>query len=213
VRWRGADVSREAQSVVPRGYLGFIADNGLPANNVDKAKALLKEAGFPDGVTIKMIQSQLPEMLTAAQVFQAQLKRAGINLDMQVVEHATFHQQIRQDLSGIVYYSAARFPVSDIYLTQFFHSRSIVKTPTAVTNFSHCNVADTEIDGARVATDKAKQLELWAEAQKKIVAQVCAVPMFETLLVFARHDTLDYGYKLEGSMSLGPLITEATYFK
>ena len=41
-----------------------------------------------------------------------QLKRAGINLDMQVVEHATYHQQIRQDLSPIVYYSAARFPSS-----------------------------------------------------------------------------------------------------
>ena len=160
-----------------------------------------------------MIQSQLPEMLTAAQVFQAQLKRAGINLDMQVVEHATYHQQIRQDLSPIVYYSAARFPVADIYLTQFFHSRSIVKTPTAVTNFSHCDVADKEIDAARGETDKAKQLALWAEAQKKIVAQVCAVPMFETLQVYARHDDLDYGYKLEGSMSLGPMITEATHFK
>ncbi len=213
VRWRGADVSREGQSVVPRGYLGFTADNGLVGNNIDKAKALLKEAGYPDGVTIKMIQSQLPEMLTAAQVFQAQLKRAGINLDMQVVEHATYHQQIRQDLSPIVYYSAARFPVADIYLTQFFHSRSIPKTPTAVTNFSHCNVADAEIDAARVETDKAKQLALWAEAQKKIIAQVCAVPMFETLQVYARHDDVDYGYKLDGSMSLGPMITEATHFK
>ncbi len=212
VRWRGADVSREGQSVIPRGYLGFTADNGLVGNDVAKAKELLKDAGYPDGVTIKMIQSQLPEMLTAAQVFQAQLKKAGINLDMQVVEHATYHQQIRQDLSPIVYYSAARFPVADVYLTQFFHSRSIVKTPTAVTNFSHCNVADAEIDGARATTDKPKQLALWAEAQKKIVAQVCAVPMFETLLVFARHDDLDYGYKLEGSLSLGPLITEATHF-
>ena len=100
-----------------------------------------------------------------------------------------------------------------MYLTQFFHSRSIVKTPTAVTNFSHCDVADKEIDGARVEPDKAKQLALWAEAQKKIVAQVCSVPLFETLLVFARHDDLDYGYKLDGSLSLGPLITEATRFK
>ncbi len=213
VRWRGADVSREAQSVVPRGYLGFTADNGLSGNDVEKAKTLLKQAGYAEGLTIKMIQSQLPEMLTAAQVFQAQLKRAGVNLDLQVVEHATYHQQIRQDLSPIVYYSAARFPVADIYLTQFFHSRSIVKTPTAVTNFSHCDVADKEIDGARVETDKAKQLALWAEAQKKIVAHVCAVPLFETLLVFARHDNLDYGYKLDGSLSLGPLITEATHFK
>jgi peptide/nickel transport system substrate-binding protein len=213
VRWRGGDVSREGQGVIPRGYLGFTADTGLLANNIERAKALLKEAGYPNGVTIKMIQTQLPEMLTAAQVFQAQLKRAGINLDMQVVEHATYHQQIRQDLSPIVYYAAARFPVADIYLTQFFHSRSIVKTPTAVTNFSHCDVADQEIDAARSEADKAKQLALWATAQKKIVAQVCAVPMFEMLQVYARRDSLDYGYKLEGSMSLGPLITEATHFK
>jgi len=213
VRWRGTDVSREAQSVVPRGYLGFTADNGLVGNNIDKAKALLKEAGYPDGITIKMIQSQLPEMLTAAQVFQAELKKAGINLDLQVVEHATYHQQIRQDLSPIVYYSAARFPIADVTLTQFFHSRSIVKTPTAVTNFSHCDVADAEIDAARVETDRAKQLALWAEAQRKIIAKVCAVPMFETLLVFAHHDDLDFGYRLEGSLSLGPLITEATHFK
>lgn len=213
VHWRGVDVSREAQSVVPRGYLGFTADNGLVGNNVEKAKALLKEAGYPNGITVKMIQSQLPEMLTAAQVIQAELKKANINLDLQVVEHATFHQQIRQDLSPLVYYSAARFPIADVTLTQFFHSRSIVKTPTAVTNFSHCDVADQQIDAARVETDKAKQLALWAEAQKKIIAQVCAVPMFETLLVFAHHDNLDLGYKLEGSLSLGPLITEATHFK
>lgn len=213
VRWRGADVSREAQSVVPRGYLGFTADNGLPGPDLARAKALLTEAGYPNGLTVKVVQSQLPEMLTAMQVFQAQLKRAGINLDIQVVEHATFHAQIRQDLSPMVYYSAARFPIADVTLTQFFHSRSIVKTPTAVTNFSHCDVADAEIDAARSEPDAAKQVELWQAAQKKIVAQLCSVPMFETLLVFARKDDLDYGYELKGSLSLGPLLTEATRFK
>src|SRR5262249_7685378 len=85
VRWRGGDVSREGKSVIPIGYLGYTADNGLLPNDLAKAKELLKQAGYPDGLTIKMIQTQLPEMLTAAQVFQAQLKRAGINLDMQVV--------------------------------------------------------------------------------------------------------------------------------
>ena len=196
--------------MVPRGYLGFTADNGLPGTDIAKAKALLAEAGHPNGLTVKVIQSQLPEMLTAMQVFQAQLKRAGINLDLQVVEHATFHAQIRKDLSPLVYYSAARFPIADVTLTQFFHSRSIVGTPTAVTNFSHCNVADAEIDAARTEPDAAKQVELWHAAQRKIVAAVCAVPMFETLLVFAHHDNLDYGYKLDGSLPLGPLLTEAT---
>ena len=214
VRWRGKDVSREGQSLVPRGYLGFTADNGLLPNDIAKAKALLAEAGYPNGLTIKMIHTQLPEMLSAIQVVQAQLRRAGINLDLQVVEHATFHQQIRQDLSPMVYYAAARFPVADIYLTQFWHSRSTVKTGASpVTNFSHCDVADAEIDAARVETDSAKQLALWAEAQKKLIANACGVPLIETLLVFARRDNLDYGYELKGSMSLGPLITEQTRFR
>ncbi len=210
VRWRGQDTSREGQSLVPRGYLGFSADNGLLQHDTARARALLAEAGHPNGITVRMVHTQLPEMLAAMQVVQQQLRRAGITLDLQVVEHATFHQQIRQNLSPLVYYSAARFPVADIYLSQFWHSRSIVGTPTAVTNFSHCGMADAEIDAARVSTNPAEQMRLWAEAQRKLVGAVCGVPLIETLLVFARRDNVDYGYALRGSMSLGPQITETS---
>ena len=209
-RWRGPDVAREARSVVPIGYLGTNNDPGLLPHNIARARELLREAGHPNGITIRAIHTQLPEMLNGMQVIQQQLRRAGITLELQVVEHATFHQQIRQNLSPLVYYAAARFPIADIYLTQFFHSRSIVQTPTAVTNFSHCNQADAQIDAARVSTNREEQIRLWGEAQRILVQNVCAVPMIETLLVFARRDNLDYGYELRGSMSLGPLITEAT---
>ncbi|WP_372623680.1 ABC transporter substrate-binding protein [Falsiroseomonas sp.] len=209
VRFRGQDVTREAQSVAPRGYLGFAQQPLLP-HDPNRARALLAEAGHPNGLTVRVIHTQLPEMLNMMQVVQQQLRRSGITLDLQVVEHATFHQQIRQDLSPLVYYSAARFPVADIYLTQFFHGRSIVKTPTAVTNFSHCNQADQQLDAARVSTDINEQRRLWGEAQRILVQNVCGVPLLETLLVFARRDNVDYGYELRGSMSLGPLITERT---
>ena len=43
------------------------------------------------------------------------------------------------------------------------------------------------------------------EAQRILVQNICGVPLIETLLVFARRDTVDYGYELRGSMSLGPL--------
>jgi peptide/nickel transport system substrate-binding protein len=210
VRFRGQDVSREGQSLVPRGYLGFTSEVGLLGPDANRARALLAEAGHPNGLTVRVIHTQLPEMLTMMQVVQQQLRRSGITLDLQVVEHATFHQQIRQDLSPLVYYAAARFPVADIYLTQFFHGRSRVQTPTAVTNFSHCDQADGQIDAARVSTDVEEQKRLWAEAQRILVQNVCGVPLIETLLVFARRDNLNYGYQLRGSMSLGPLITEAT---
>ena len=60
----------------------------------------------------------------------------AFDLDGQVVEHQTYHQMIRKDLSPVVHYAAARFPVADTMLTQFFHSRSIVATPTAVMSSS-----------------------------------------------------------------------------
>jgi peptide/nickel transport system substrate-binding protein len=212
LRWKGAEVARAPISVVPIDYLGT-ADAHLYPHDPAKAKQLLAEAGFPNGLTIKMIHTELPDMMATMQVVQAQLRRVGITLDIQPVDHATYHKMIRQDLSPIVFYDAARFPVADIYLTQFFHSRSTVKTPTAVANFSHCSAADAEIDAARTATDPRQQLAMWEEAQRKIAADVCAVPLIETEQVWAQHDDVDLGYELKGSLSLGPLITEQTHFK
>ncbi len=141
-------------------------------------------------------------------VIQEQLRLAGINLDLQVVEHSAFHKLIRQNQSSLVLYGASRFPVADVYLSQFFLSDSIVGTPTGVTNFSHCKVADDDIKNAKTAVDLKNQINLWAAAQDKIQKDVYAVPLFEQYLVWCRKANLDYGYKLENSLSNGPLITE-----
>lgn len=211
-QFRGPAISRQAVSVVPSGYFGTHETAPLLPHNIARARQLLTEAGFPNGITLKAIHTTLPGMMGFMEATQAQLKRAGINLDITPVEHPTFHQQIRQDLSQVVHFQAARFPIADVYLTQFFHSRSIVKTPTAVTNFSHCKVADAEIDAARTEQDKAKQVALWKTAQEKIINEVCAVPVNEMLMLWAFKDSLDLGYELKGSLNLGPPITEQTRF-
>ncbi|HTS23612.1 MAG TPA: ABC transporter substrate-binding protein [Casimicrobiaceae bacterium] len=208
VKFKGALTARAPVSIIPHDYLGTDENAPLYPYDPAKAKQLLTEAGYGNGVKITLIQTQLPTMLNTMQVVQAQLRKVGIDLQLDVVDHPTFHAQIRKDLSPIVMYSAARLPVADVYLTQFFHSRSIVGTPTAVTNFSHCSVADADIDGARASTDPGKQKALWKDAQDKLVKDVCAVPLYEQLQVWAHRDKLDFGYKLDASLSLGPLITE-----
>ena len=208
VKFKGALTAREAVSIIPHDYLGTDERAPLYPYNPAKAKQLLMAAGYPDGVKITVIQTSLPSMLNTMQIVQAQLKKVGIDLQLEVVDHPTFHAQIRKDLSMAVMYAAARLPVADVYLTQFFHSRSIVGTPTAVTNFSHCGVADQEIDGARQTADLAKQKALWKEAQDKLITEVCAVPLYEQLQVWAHRDKLDYGYKLDASLTLGPIINE-----
>lgn len=210
VQFKGAQTAEPGISVVPSGYLGTDEKAPLPAHDVAKAKALLTEAGFPNGVAVKTVQTTLPSMLATMQIVQNQLKQAGIDLQMEVVDHQTFHANIRKDLSQLTQYAAARFPVADTYLTQFFHSRSAVLTPTAVTNFSHCAVADKEIEAARVETSIEKQKALWVEAQRKIIDEVCAIVLFEQLQVWARKASIDYGYDFKAAMHLGPAITELT---
>src|SRR3546814_12233825 len=81
---------------------------------------------------------------------------------------------------------------------------SIVGKPTAVTNFSHCDVADAEIVAARVEPDREKQLALWKTAQQKIMAEVCAVPIYENMQLWAWQSNLDLGVEVKGSLNLSP---------
>ncbi|MCF3932248.1 ABC transporter substrate-binding protein [Acuticoccus sp. M5D2P5] len=212
VQFKGDQVTIAAISPVPEGYLGFTDDVPQYEYSIEKAKELLAEAGHPDGITIKAIHTTLPGMLTTMEAVQALLRAANINLEIETVEHATFHSQIRDDASQVVHYSAARFPVADVYLTQFFLSDSIVGTPTAVTNFSHCDVADDEILGARVEQDPDKQNALWAEAQRKIMDEVCAIPIYQNLQLWAWKDNLDLGVEVDGSLNLSPPVTEEAHF-
>jgi peptide/nickel transport system substrate-binding protein len=213
IKFAGADVTRPGRSVVPPGYLGESDAGPKYPYDVAKAKALLAEAGFPQGITVKAVVSNNNAILPPMEVIQGQLKQAGINLVMDVVDHTTFHAQIRKDVSGLVFYGAARFPVADSYLTEFYHSASEIGAPKQVTNFSHCKVADAEIDAARSEGDPAKQLALWRLAQEKIQAEICGVPLFDLLQVWVRRDRLDFGVPLEGNLNLIPPITELSTLK
>lgn len=210
IRFVGADVAKPGRSVVPPGYLGESDAGPKFPHDLAQAKSLLAAAGHPDGISIKAVVSNNTAQQPVMEVIQGQLKRAGINLVMDVVDHTTYHAQIRKDVSAVVFYGAARFPVADSYLTEFYHSRSEIGSPTQVTNFSHCRVADAEIDAARGEPDRAKQLALWRSAQEKIHTEICGIPLFDLLQVWARRDALDYGVALEGALNLAPPITELT---
>src|SRR4030067_1404387 len=129
---------------------------------------------------------------------------------MDVISHTAFHEQIRKDVNPLVLYVAARFPVADTFLTQFFHSKSIVGTPTAITNFSHYNKIDDLIEKARVEPDAKKQKAIWEEAQKKILEEAVALPLCITKFVFARKVNVDLGYEMRSTLTLVTTIKETT---
>src|SRR3546814_17783076 len=84
VQFRGEAVTRPSISVVPEGHLGYTADVPKYPYDVAKAKALLAEAGFPNGVTIKAIHTTLPGMLATIEATTPLLKEAGIHLEIKL---------------------------------------------------------------------------------------------------------------------------------
>ena len=212
VQFGGPEATREAVSVIPNGNLGLNPKTPLADYNIEKAKKLLADAGYPNGVTIKSVASTLPVLFRISETVQGQLSKAGIKLDIEPVDHPTYHANIRKDLSGVTLYQAARFPVADTYLSQFYYSKSIVGTPTAVTNFSHCTAADKEIEAARSEPNVERQKALWFAAQEKIAKEFCSVPFSESLVIWAWRDSLDFGYPMKGSLNLMPHLTEKAQF-
>jgi peptide/nickel transport system substrate-binding protein len=60
--------------------------------DLDKAKALLEEAGVPEGTEINLVTSLDPNWTLCAQVWQADLAKIGITLNIEEVESAEYYE-------------------------------------------------------------------------------------------------------------------------
>jgi peptide/nickel transport system substrate-binding protein len=220
----GEKLSEPIYSPVPAKYLvgGLKKEECAEKNllydfNPAKAKELLAQAGYPKGFSLDVLTSELPVIKIAYELIQAQLKKVGIEIKLKVVDHSTFHTQIRQNLNPIVVYLCER-PNPDVILTQFYHSDSIVVTgKNPVTNFSHVgggevggeSTIDNLIEAARVEVNPGKQVNTWKEAQVRILQNMVAYPILDIGYLFARRPYVDWGYKLI-SIADGPKATENT---
>jgi peptide/nickel transport system substrate-binding protein len=198
----GKDVTEPLVSPIPTSYLGGITDVPLYSYDGEKASALLKEAGLEKGFTLKKVITEMSDYRRPLEQIQAQLRRAGVSVQMDVIAHSAYHSQIRKDVNPVVLYVCARFPIADSILSQFYHSNSIVGTPTAITNFSHYDKIDDLIEQARRETQVEKQKALWAQAQRKILEDAVAYPLCITKFVFARKDYVDLGYEMKSTLTL-----------
>jgi peptide/nickel transport system substrate-binding protein len=210
MKFLGPDVTEKLVSPIPINYLGGTDKVPKYEFNQEKAKKLLAEAGYPKGLDLSMVITEMSDYRRPMEQVQEQLRRVGINLKMDVITHTAFHEQIRKDVNPLVLYVCARFPTADPMLTQFYYSKSIVGTPTAITNFSHYNKIDDLIEKARVEPDLKKQKAIWVEAQRKIIEDAVALPLCITKFVFARKTYVDLGYEMRSTLTLVIPIKETT---
>ncbi len=183
------DLATLATSCLPPGYFGHLPME-IPEYNPELAKTLLAEAGHPNGFTVKDYfiskSYSYPKTMVLA---QEQLKKVGIHIELQMVEHPTYHKNIRNNLNPFVLYGGTRLTDGDVMLSLFFHSDEAPDPATGNkgTNFAHYRGIDDLLEQGRKTRDQEQRAKLYHEAQQRIVDDAICLPIADQPNMTARH--------------------------
>jgi len=210
VRYLRRDLALPAVGILPPMSWAF--DAGVPVfeQNLQKAAELLDAAGYrdPDGpgprprLSFSLKTSTAEFVRLQGSVLQEQLRRVGIQIDVQSQEFATLYADV---LSGnFQLFTLQWVGVSDPdMLRRTFHSNQV---PPAGFNRGH--FADPEvdrlIDEATRTTDDAVRRSLYGAAQRRIAEAVPYVSLWYKTNIAVYQPTLD-GVRLTPTADFGAL--------
>jgi ABC-type dipeptide transport system, periplasmic component len=164
--------------ILPHGLLGF--NPALPAIPYDpkKAKALLAEAGYPNGFEMEIAQvADSPLSLRVNEAVQAMLAEIGVKAKINQMDSAAYYATRKEGkLPAYMANWAADYNDPDNFVYTFFSEKN---TKTRSYNYSNAQVFD-KLEKARAMTDQAKRLKVYQDLEKQIVqADAAWIPLFE----------------------------------
>jgi peptide/nickel transport system substrate-binding protein len=168
----------------------FFADLPRKAPDLARARKLLTEAGYPNGLEATLIASDRPPLRTQLAVALREMaKPAGFTINVQTMPHATYLDQVWKKGSFYVGFYNMQ-PTADAIF-------ALLYTSNAAWNETRWNNAafDELVNEARATIDEAKRRDLYAQAQKLMYEEVPSIiPAFFDLLA-AQREWVE-GYKL-----------------
>jgi peptide/nickel transport system substrate-binding protein/oligopeptide transport system substrate-binding protein len=175
-----------AKGILAPGLAGYNPD--LPGFKYDpeKSKALLKEAGFPNGIEMTLNQTvDSPSTLKMNEALQAMFAQVGIKAEIKQMDSAAWSGTRKEGKLGSYTSSwSADFNDPDNFIYTFFAPRNAVARSW---NYENKTVQD-QLEKARVMTDMPARYKLYQEIEKTIVYQDFAfVPLFHLEHLFVVH--------------------------
>jgi peptide/nickel transport system substrate-binding protein len=185
----GPSIAAPANQVVLPGNVGYIKNfNPYPDNkgngDPDKSKALLAKAGFPGGLSIKLLYSTTDPGPRVAQALQASLDKGGFNVKLVPATQADFYGKYLLNIS------TAKRDVWDIappgWIPDWFgnNGRSVVQplfSSPGNGSSDYGNYDSAVFNGyvqkALTATSQAKAATFWQKANAQIMKDAATVPV------------------------------------
>lgn len=188
-QWGGSTVAEPAHGIFGIGVLGHHEFDLYPSpeskGDPEKAKALLAEAGFPDGITLKMpYRNKDLEVATAATI-QASLARAGITLEMTPVTAADYYSKF---MTNPVNTKEGTWDIAPVGWTPDWvggAARSVFQ-PQFTFDGTHQTYNYTDYNNPKAneiakqainATTPEETAKLWAEVDELVMADAPVVPL------------------------------------
>lgn len=137
--------------------------------DVEKAKALMAEAGFADGFTATVIAAtgEPPVAGSEAQVLQAQLAEIGVNLEIEMMELNVYVDAwLKGDFDMAVAQNGGRPDPYPMYNRYFTKDGNLL----AVSNFAD-DTTDSLMREGQAETDPAKRVEIFQEFERYLAEQ------------------------------------------
>jgi peptide/nickel transport system substrate-binding protein len=161
----------------------------IQPRNVEKAKALLKEAGVALPVSVDMMVPKGAENEAVSQVIQSMAAETGFDLKIRLIEFATSFKQAQAGEFQIfqINWSGRIDPDGNSYV--FLHA----KAPQNDGGYSNPE-ADKLMEEARLVADPAQRKAIYEKMTKLVLNDEPIIYLYHRTLLFAHSKKLE-GYK------------------
>ncbi|MFB9948613.1 ABC transporter substrate-binding protein [Rhizobium puerariae] len=201
-QWGGAAVAQPQNGIFGPGVLGYHEFDPYPSEGAKgdpaKAKALLAEAGFPNGIKFKMPYRNQNAEPAIAQTIQASLKKAGIEIELIPVAPSDYYSKFMTNPRNTKEGSWDIAPVGwspdwvggaarSVFQPQFtFNGTHQTYNYTDYNNAEANKIAQQAIN----ATTSADAAKLWAQVDELVMKDAPIVPYVSEKIVLYRGEAV-----------------------
>ena len=191
----GPTVAKPVNGIFGLGVLGYHEFSLYPSTDSkgdpEKAKALLKEAGFPDGITLKMPYRNKGVEPAVAQTVQASMARAGIKLELTPVTASDYYSKF---MTNPVNTKDGTWDIAPVGWTPDWAggaARSVFQ-PQFSYDGTHQTYNYTDYNNPKANDLAAKAInattpeevgKYWAQVDETVMADAPVVPLIANLIV------------------------------